>query len=78
MIWAFSQSIYLSLRDSMKNFIIIVIWFVVFMAILTLSLRLISMPDTLTNLLGVVLLTGSVIVSAQCVKFINDKRKHEK
>lgn len=62
----------------MKNFIIIVIWFVVFMAILTLSLRLISMPDTLANLLGAVLLTGSVIVSAQCVKFINNKRKHEK
>lgn len=54
----------------MKNFIIIVIWFVVFMAILTLSLRLISMPDTLVNLLGVVLLTGSVIVSTQCVKLI--------
>ncbi len=54
----------------MKNFIIIVIWFVVFMATLTLSLRLISMPDTLANLLGVVLLTGSVIVSTQCVKLI--------
>lgn len=62
----------------MKDFIIIVIWFVVFMAILTLSLRLISMPDTFTNLLGVVLLTGSVIVSTQCVEFINNKRKHEK
>lgn len=62
----------------MKNFIIIVTWFVVFMAILTLSLRLISMPDTLANLLGVVLLTESVIVSTQCVKFINDKRKYEK
>lgn len=62
----------------MKIFIIIVIWFVVFMAILTLSLRLISMPDTLTNLLGVVLLAGSITVSTQCVKFINNKRKHEK
>lgn len=62
----------------MKKFIIIVIGFVAWMAILTLSLRLISMPDTLANLLGVVLLTGSVIVSTQCVKFINDKRKHEK
>lgn len=62
----------------MKNFIIIVIWFVVFMAILTLSLRLISMPDTLANLLGVVLLAGLITVSTQCVKFINDKRKYEK
>ena len=62
----------------MKNFIIIVIWFVVFMAILTLSLRLISMPDTLANLLGVVLLAGVITVSTQCVKFINDKRKYEK
>lgn len=62
----------------MKNFIIIVIWFVVFMAILTLSLRLVSMPDTLANLLGVVLLAGSVTVSTQYIKFINDKRKYEK
>lgn len=61
----------------MKNFII-VICFVVFMAILTLSLRLISMPDTLANLLGVVLLAGLITVSTQCVKFINDKRKYEK
>lgn len=62
----------------MKNFIIIVIWFVVFMAIFTLSLRLISMPDTLANLLGVVLLAGEITVSTQCVQFINNKRKHEK
>ena len=62
----------------MKDFIIIVIWFVVFMAILTLSLRLISMPDTLANLLGIILLAGSITVSTQCIKFINDKRKHEK
>ena len=62
----------------MKNFIIIVTWFVVFMAILTLSLRLISMPNTFANLLGVVLLTGSVFVNAQCVKFKITKEKHEK
>ena len=66
----------------MKNFIIIVIWFVVFMAILTLSLRLslrlVSMPDTLANLLGVVLLAGLITVSTQYIKFINDKRKYEK
>lgn len=62
----------------MKNFIIIVIWFVVFMAILTLSLRLISMPDTLANLLGIMLLAGLITVSTQYVKFINDKRKYEK
>lgn len=62
----------------MKNFIIIVIWFVVSMAILTLSLRLISMPDTLANLLGVVLLAGLITVSTQYIKFINDKRKYEK
>lgn len=55
----------------MKDFIIIVIWFVVFMAILTLSLRLISMPDTLANLLGIILLAGAITVSTQCVKLKN-------
>lgn len=62
----------------MKNFIIIVVCLVVSMAILTLSLRLISMPDTSANLIGIILLAGLITVSTPCVKFINDKRKYEK
>lgn len=47
----------------MKKGLILVVWFVVFMALLTGSLSLISAPNTIENLLGVVVLAGTVAFS---------------
>ena len=47
----------------MKKGLILVVWFVVFMALLTGSLSLISAPDTIENLLGVVVLAGTIALS---------------
>lgn len=47
----------------MKKGLILVIWFVMFMALLTDSLSLISAPNTIENLLGVVVLAGTVAFS---------------
>ena len=47
----------------MKKGLILVVWFMVFMALLTGSLSLISAPNTTENLLGVVVLAGTVAFS---------------
>lgn len=57
----------------------ITLWFLMFMAGLTLSLRLISMADTLFNIIGVVILGFIVIMSikTKCLTEIT-LRKHER
>lgn len=64
----------------MKKGLILVVWFVVFMALLTGSLSLISAPNTIENLLGVAVLAGTVALSikTKCLTEIKLKRKHEK
>ena len=64
----------------MKKGLILVVWFTVFMALLTGSLGLISAPNTIENLLGVVVLAGTVAFSikTKCLTTIKFKRKHEK
>ena len=64
----------------MKKGLILVVWFVVFMALLTDSLSLISAPNTIENLLGVVVLAGTVAFSikTKCLTTIKLERKHEK
>jgi len=64
----------------MKKGLILVVWFVVFMALLTGSLSLISAPNTIENLLGVVVLAGTVAFSikTKCLTTIKLERKHEK
>ena len=47
----------------MKKGLILVVWFVVFMALLTGSLSLISAPNTIENLLGVAVLASTVAFS---------------
>lgn len=62
-----------------KKILMAVIWFVLFMAGLTLSTSLISMANTLLNILGIVILSLIVIISIKthCLTEINF-RKHEK
>lgn len=64
----------------MKKGLILVVWFVVFMALLTGSLSLISAPNTIENLLGVVVLAGTVAFSikTKCLTTIKLEEKHEK
>ena len=64
----------------MKKGLILVVWFVVFMALLTGSLSLISAPNTIENLLGVVVLAGTVAFSikTKCFTTIKLEEKHEK
>lgn len=64
----------------MNKGLILVVWFVVFMALLTGSLSLISAPNTIENLLGVVVLAGTVAFSikTKCLTTIKLERKHEK
>ena len=47
----------------MKKGLILVVWFVVFMALLTGSLSLISAPNTIENLLGAAVLSGTIAFS---------------
>lgn len=58
----------------------LVVWFVVFMALLTSSLSLISAPNTIENLLGVVILAVTVALSIEtkCLTNLIIRKKHEK
>ena len=52
----------------MKKGLILVVWFVVFMAILTGCLNLISAPNTIENILGVVILAATIITTIKLIK----------
>lgn len=64
----------------MKKGLMLVVWFVVFMALLTSSLSLISAPNTIENLLGVVVLATTVTLSVETKCFTNliIRKKDEK
>lgn len=64
----------------MKKGLILVVWLVVFMALMTGSLSLISAPNTIENLLGVVVLAGTIALSikTKCLTNLIIERRHEK
>ncbi len=64
----------------MKKCLILVVWFVVFMALLTSSLSLISAPDTIENLIGIVVLAVTIVLSkkTKCLTNLIIKKRHEK
>lgn len=64
----------------MKKGLMLVVWFVVFMALLTSSFSLISAPNTIENLLGVVVLATTVTLSVKTKCFTNliIRKKDEK
>lgn len=51
---------------------------IIFMALLTWSLSLISEPNTFYNIIGVFILSISIISSTEICKFINKIKKNEK
>lgn len=64
----------------MSKFIKIAIWFILFMAGLSISLSMISAANTVENLLGCVVL-GLIVatsVETKCLTTIKLERKHEK
>lgn len=64
----------------MKKGLILVVWFVVSMALLTGSLSLISAPNTIENILGVLVLAATVTLSIEtkCLTNLIIKKKYEK
>ena len=64
----------------MKKGLILVVWFVVFMALLTGSLSLISAPNTIENVIGFFMIVATLYLSikTKCLTTIKLERKHEK
>ena len=58
----------------------IAIWFVLFMALLTLGLNMVSEPNTIENVIGFFIIVAIVLISIEtkCLTLINFKKKHEK
>ena len=63
----------------MKKGLILVVWFMVFMVLLAGSISLISASNTIKNLIGVVVLAGTVTLSIEtkCLTSLIIRRKHE-
>lgn len=65
----------------MKSILIkIAIWFILFMALLTLGLNMVSEPNTIENVIGFFIIVAIVLISIEtkCLTLINFKKKHEK
>lgn len=58
----------------------IAIWFILFMALLTLGLNMVSKPNTIENVIGFFIIVAIVLISIEtkCLTLINFKKKHEK
>lgn len=65
----------------MKSILIkIAIWFILFMALLTLGFNMVSEPNTIENVIGFFIIVAIVLISIEtkCLTLINFKKKHEK
>lgn len=58
----------------------IAIWFILFMALLTLGLNMVFEPNTIENVIGFFIIVAIVLISIEtkCLTLINFKKKHEK
>lgn len=58
----------------------IAIWFILFIALLTLGLNMVSEPNTIENVIGFFIIVAIVLISikTKCLTLINFKEKHEK
>ena len=58
----------------------IAIWFILFMALLTLGLNMVSEHNTIENVIGFFIIVAIVLISIEtkCLTLINFKKKHEK
>ena len=58
----------------------IAIWFILFIALLTIGLDMVSKPNTIENVIGFFIIVAIVLISIEtkCLTLINFKKKHEK
>lgn len=58
----------------------VAVWFVIFIALLTLGLEMISAPNTIENVIGffMVVAISYLSIRTKCLTVIKLKRKHEK
>jgi hypothetical protein len=57
----------------------VVVWFIMFMSLITLSFNMMSAANTVENILGVIILIYTVAISikTKCLTTIKFKRRHE-
>ena len=63
-----------------KVIVKVAIWFVVFIILITLGLEMISVPNTIENVIGFFMIVATLYLSikTKCLTTIKLERKHEK
>ena len=58
----------------------VAVWFVIFIVLLTLGLKMISAPNTIENVIGFFMIVATLYLSVRtkCLTAIKLERKHEK
>ena len=58
----------------------VAVWFVVFIILITLGLEMISVPNTIENVIGFLMIVATLYLSikTKCLTTIKLERKHEK
>ena len=58
----------------------VVVWFVIFIILITLGLKMISAPNTIENVIGFFMVVATLYLSVRtkCLTVIKLERKHEK
>lgn len=58
----------------------VAVWFVIFIVLLTLGLKMISAPNTIENVIGFFMVVATLYLSVRtkCLTAIKLERKHEK
>lgn len=57
----------------------VVLWFILFIALLSVGLEMVSNPNTMENVIGFFIVAAIIIISikTKCLTTIKFKRKHE-
>lgn len=63
-----------------KVIVKIAVWFVIFITLITLGLEMISVPNTIENVIGFFMIVATLYLSTRtkCLTAIKLERKHEK
>ena len=63
-----------------KVIVKVAIWFVIFIILITLGLEMISVPNTIENVIGFFMIVATLYLSirTKCLTAIKLERKHEK
>ena len=63
-----------------KVIVKVAVWFVIFIILITLGLEMISVPNTIENMIGFFMIVATLYLSirTKCLTVIKLERKHEK